>query len=157
MPRDRLRGRHVRLELRNVVANHPFERSHRFAEIQPNSSYQDHSRLSCGLGRCSSGLMPGSRQATEGLWATEAATAAARRIASMPTHGYEATPEAARPRSPRAARVISITLSRASICRAKSCRANRCRRMVHALLKRGPDLLRAAAHIRRQAGNAGCP
>src|SRR5258706_721423 len=96
---------HVRLELRNVVAKHPFERSHRFAEIQPNSSYRDHSRLSCGLGRCSSGLMPGSRQATEGLGATEAATAAARRIASMPTHGYEATREAARLRSPRAARV----------------------------------------------------
>ena len=26
---------HVRLELRNVVANYPFERSHRFPEIQP--------------------------------------------------------------------------------------------------------------------------
>jgi hypothetical protein len=25
---------HVRLELRNVVANYPFERSHRFAGIQ---------------------------------------------------------------------------------------------------------------------------
>jgi len=26
---------HVGLELRNVVANYPFERSHRFAGIQP--------------------------------------------------------------------------------------------------------------------------
>ena len=38
---------HVRLELRNVVANYPFERSHRFPEIQPNSGHGDYSRLSC--------------------------------------------------------------------------------------------------------------
>ena len=41
---------HVRLELTNVVANYPFERSHRFAGIQPNSGYRDYSRLSCGGG-----------------------------------------------------------------------------------------------------------
>ena len=42
---------HVRLELRNVVAKYPFERSHRFPVIQPNSGRRDYSRLSCGLGR----------------------------------------------------------------------------------------------------------
>jgi hypothetical protein len=31
---------HVRLELRNVVAKYPFERSHRFPVIQPNSPPQ---------------------------------------------------------------------------------------------------------------------
>ena len=49
---------HVRLELRNVVANYPFERSHRFAGIQPNSGHRDCSRLSCGGGE--TGLVPGS-------------------------------------------------------------------------------------------------
>jgi hypothetical protein len=39
---------HEGLELRNVVANYPFERSHRFAGIQPNSGDEDQSRLSCG-------------------------------------------------------------------------------------------------------------
>ena len=34
--------------LRNVVANYHFERSHRFAGIQPNPDLIDHSRLSCG-------------------------------------------------------------------------------------------------------------
>jgi hypothetical protein len=38
---------HVRFELRNVVANYPFEKSHRFEGIQPNSGHGDHSRLSC--------------------------------------------------------------------------------------------------------------
>ena len=28
-------------DLRNVVANYPFERSHRFAGIQPNSGHRD--------------------------------------------------------------------------------------------------------------------
>src|SRR4051794_32965029 len=37
-------------DLRNVVANYPFERSHRFAGIQPNSGFGDCSRLSCGVG-----------------------------------------------------------------------------------------------------------
>jgi hypothetical protein len=41
---------HVRLELRNVVAKYPFERSHRFVGIRPNSGFGDYSRLSCGGG-----------------------------------------------------------------------------------------------------------
>jgi hypothetical protein len=41
---------HVGLELRNVDTNYPFERSHRFAGIQPNSGFGDYSRLSCGVG-----------------------------------------------------------------------------------------------------------
>src|SRR5437870_10172917 len=41
---------HVRLELRNVAANYPFERSHRFAGIQPNSGDRDYSPLSCAAG-----------------------------------------------------------------------------------------------------------
>src|SRR5262249_44048399 len=40
---------HVGLELRNVVANYPFESSHRFRKIKPNSGHGDHSRLSCGV------------------------------------------------------------------------------------------------------------
>src|SRR5438445_8528073 len=36
-------------DLRNVVANYPFESSHRLAGIQPNSGYRDCSRLSCGV------------------------------------------------------------------------------------------------------------
>jgi hypothetical protein len=47
---------HTRLELKNVGANYPFEKSHRFVEIQPNASYRDYSRLSCGVGRRSSSL-----------------------------------------------------------------------------------------------------
>ena len=47
--RDCLPG-HVRFELRNVVANYLFERSHRFAGIQPNSGQGDPSRLSCSAG-----------------------------------------------------------------------------------------------------------
>jgi len=35
------------LELRNVDANYLFERSHRFAGIQPNSGLGDYSPLSC--------------------------------------------------------------------------------------------------------------
>src|SRR6516165_11526056 len=41
---------HVRFELRNVVANYPFEKSRRFAGNQPNSGQGDHSRLSCNAG-----------------------------------------------------------------------------------------------------------
>jgi hypothetical protein len=37
-------------DLRNVAANYPFERSYRFAGIQPNSSDRDYSRLSCAAG-----------------------------------------------------------------------------------------------------------
>jgi hypothetical protein len=36
-------------DLRNVDANYAFERSHRFAGIQPNSGFGDYSRLSCGV------------------------------------------------------------------------------------------------------------
>src|SRR5262249_36135051 len=46
---------HVGLELRNVDANYPLERSHRFAGIQPNSGLGDYSRLSCEGGRRNSG------------------------------------------------------------------------------------------------------
>lgn len=51
---------HVRLELRNVVAKYPFERSHRFPGIQPNSGHRDYSRLSCGVeDRQMFSLLPG--------------------------------------------------------------------------------------------------
>jgi hypothetical protein len=46
----------VGLELRNVGANYPFERSRRFAGIQPKYGHRDCSRLSCGIWICSSGL-----------------------------------------------------------------------------------------------------
>src|SRR5438876_6713482 len=36
-------------DLRNVGAKYPFERSNRFAGIQPNSSHGDYSRLRCGV------------------------------------------------------------------------------------------------------------
>src|SRR5262249_48767792 len=55
-PVDWLAG-HVGLELRNVVAKYPFERSHRFPVIQPNSGRRDYSRSSCEGGRRSSGLV----------------------------------------------------------------------------------------------------
>jgi hypothetical protein len=50
-------------DLRNVDANYPFDRSHRFAGIQPNSGFGDHSRLSCGVGDTQLGRRPGSRLA----------------------------------------------------------------------------------------------
>src|SRR5215831_9241089 len=37
-------------DLRNVVAKYPFERSHRFLVIQPNSGYRAYSRSSCAVG-----------------------------------------------------------------------------------------------------------
>jgi hypothetical protein len=37
----------IGFELRNVVANYPFESSHRFPRIQPNSGHGDYSRVSC--------------------------------------------------------------------------------------------------------------
>jgi len=43
-------GLHVRLELRNVVANYPFESSRGFLGSEPNSGHGDHSRLSCSAG-----------------------------------------------------------------------------------------------------------
>jgi hypothetical protein len=41
---------HVRFELRNVVANYPFESSRGFPRSEPNSGHADHSRLSCSGG-----------------------------------------------------------------------------------------------------------
>ena len=41
---------HVRFELRNVVANYPFESSREFSRSEPNSGHGDHSRLSCSAG-----------------------------------------------------------------------------------------------------------
>jgi hypothetical protein len=41
---------HVRLELKNVGANYPFERSRRFRGIKANSADRDYSPLSCGGG-----------------------------------------------------------------------------------------------------------
>ena len=41
---------HVGLELRNVDANYPLERSHRFAGIQPNCGRRDYSPSSCDGG-----------------------------------------------------------------------------------------------------------
>src|SRR6516225_7050341 len=37
-------------DLRNVVANYPFESSHGFPGSEPNSGHGDHSRLSCSAG-----------------------------------------------------------------------------------------------------------
>jgi hypothetical protein len=47
---------HVRLELRNVVANYPFESSRGFPGSKPNSGHRDYSRLSCGVGEAQLGL-----------------------------------------------------------------------------------------------------
>jgi len=49
-------------DLRNVDANYPFERSHRLAEIQPNSGFGGYSRLSCGVGDTQLRGRPDSRQ-----------------------------------------------------------------------------------------------
>src|SRR5215471_15459596 len=48
-PVDWLAG-HVGLELRNVVANYPFESSRGFPGSKPNSGHRDHSRLRCSAG-----------------------------------------------------------------------------------------------------------
>jgi hypothetical protein len=48
----------VGLELGNVVANYPFERPHKFPEIQPNSGLGDYSRLSRGVGVSQFGPSP---------------------------------------------------------------------------------------------------
>jgi hypothetical protein len=55
---------HVRLELRNVVAKYPYEKSRRFPGIQPNSGHRDYSRLSCGVAETviSAGADSGSRR-----------------------------------------------------------------------------------------------
>jgi len=47
---------HVRFELRNIVANYPFESSRGFPGSEPNCGHGDHSRLSCSAGIRSSGL-----------------------------------------------------------------------------------------------------
>src|SRR5437660_10222273 len=48
-------------DLRNVVANYPFEKSRRFAGNQPNSGHGDHSRLTRGAGDTQLGPgLPGS-------------------------------------------------------------------------------------------------
>jgi hypothetical protein len=46
---------HVGLELRNVVANYPFESSRGFPRSEPNFGRVDHSHLSCSAGDGSSG------------------------------------------------------------------------------------------------------
>jgi hypothetical protein len=53
---------HVGLELRNVVANYPFESSRGFPGSGPNSGQGDHSRLSCKAGDTQLGgwVLPGS-------------------------------------------------------------------------------------------------
>jgi hypothetical protein len=51
---------HARLELRDVGAKYPFERSHRFPVIEPNSGHRDYARSKCDGGRRSSDLLPGS-------------------------------------------------------------------------------------------------
>src|SRR6185295_16335128 len=43
-------ARHVRFELRNVVANYPFESSRGFPGSEPNCGQGDPSRLSCSAG-----------------------------------------------------------------------------------------------------------
>jgi hypothetical protein len=50
------------LELRNVTATYPFERSHTFTGTQPNSGHRDYSRLSCDVGYTQLALVPGSQQ-----------------------------------------------------------------------------------------------
>jgi len=57
---------HVRLELRNVVAKYPYEKSRRFPGIQPNSGHRDYSRLSCGVAETQLGLVPGHSCANAG-------------------------------------------------------------------------------------------
>ena len=55
--RDGLAGQRG-LELRNVVAKYPSERSHRFPVIQPNSGHRDYSRSSCRQLGLSSAMVP---------------------------------------------------------------------------------------------------
>jgi len=53
---------HVRLELRNVGNNYPFDKSRRFPEILTNSSHRDYSLLSCGGGETQLGPSAGLSQ-----------------------------------------------------------------------------------------------
>jgi hypothetical protein len=48
-----------------IVANYPFEKSRRFAGIQPNFGHGDHSRLSCGVEEMQLGLGRGSQLIAE--------------------------------------------------------------------------------------------
>jgi|SRR6266511_2764697 len=57
---------HVRLELRNVVPNYPFERSHGFPGSWPISGHRDYSRLSCGVQDTQ--LRPSARTFLRGCW-----------------------------------------------------------------------------------------
>jgi hypothetical protein len=50
LARDRLRGWGGRTRTQKRRRKFLFERSHRFAGIQPNSGFGDYSRLSCGVG-----------------------------------------------------------------------------------------------------------
>jgi hypothetical protein len=51
MPRRRAVLSKVRvLPQKRRCAKYPLEGSHRFEGLQPNSSYRDYSRLSCGIG-----------------------------------------------------------------------------------------------------------
>jgi hypothetical protein len=61
---------HVRFELRNVVANYPFESSRGFPGSEPNSGHGDHSRLSCSAGLAARGwVLPGSSASVlHGRW-----------------------------------------------------------------------------------------
>ena len=49
-------------DLRNVVANYPFERSHRFAGIQPNSGHRDPFAFELQRSHTQLGLGPTERQ-----------------------------------------------------------------------------------------------
>jgi hypothetical protein len=46
-------------DLKNVGKNYPFESSHRFPVIKPNSGHRDYSRLSCGGGETQLGPSAG--------------------------------------------------------------------------------------------------
>ena len=54
---------HVRLELRNVVSNYPFERSRGFPGSKPNSGHRDDSRLSCAVNQMQLGSSGRTNQA----------------------------------------------------------------------------------------------
>jgi putative NADH-flavin reductase len=54
---------HVRFELRNVVANYPFESSRGFPRSEPNSGHGDYSRLSCAVGQMQLGSSGRTNQA----------------------------------------------------------------------------------------------
>ena len=65
---------HVRFELRNVVANYPFESARGFPGSEPNSGHGDHSRLSCSAGDAQLGT---------GFYRGSSASVSARALAIM--------------------------------------------------------------------------